>query len=138
MPEHTASIRPARVLKWLGLALAACVVGAIVFLALVDWNRFREPLARHVSEKSGYAVRIDGDLRVHLLSRTPSVSAAGVSVSNPRWRERARLLAFDNGRSAAAAAAGRPRDRRADHGGPAARRPLHGRPGARELAGGWP
>jgi uncharacterized protein involved in outer membrane biogenesis len=97
MPEHTASIRPARVLKWLGLALAACVVGAIVFLALVDWNRFREPLARHVSEKSGYAVRIDGDLRVHLLSRTPSVSAAGVSVSNPRWRERARLLAFDSG-----------------------------------------
>jgi uncharacterized protein involved in outer membrane biogenesis len=97
MPDRHASIRPVQVLTWAGIAVAALLVVAIAVLALVDWNRFREPLARYASEKSGYVVRIDGDLKVHLLSFTPSASAAGVSVSNPRWGERSRLLAFDAG-----------------------------------------
>lgn len=96
MAERHASPRIARWLKWTGLVLVSLFAVIALALVLIDWNRFRGPIARYASQKSGYDVRIDGDLRVHPWSLTPRASVQHVSVSNPRWRDRARLLAFDD------------------------------------------
>lgn len=95
MPSLHVSRRSRRVLAWTGGALLALVGGTLIVLATLDWNRFRDPLARFVSERTGYDVRIDGDLRVRLLTLQPSASVRRVTVTNPHRRERARLLAFD-------------------------------------------
>jgi uncharacterized protein involved in outer membrane biogenesis len=79
---------------------AAVVTGA-VFLALAlivafvaaiwDWNWFRGPLARAASARLHRPVTITGDLDVHLLTWTPSLSVAGVHIANPGWAGRGQM-----------------------------------------------
>lgn len=95
MPHLHVSPRSRRILAWTGGVLVAFVALAVVVLATLDWNRFREPIARFVSERTGYEVRIAGDLRVHVLTPSPRASVQGVTVTNPYWRGRSRLLALD-------------------------------------------
>ena len=51
----------------------------------MDWNLLKHPLERAASAKSGRPVRIDGDLKVHIWSWTPTVTLNGLSVGNPPW-----------------------------------------------------
>jgi uncharacterized protein involved in outer membrane biogenesis len=96
MPHLRNPHRLPRILAWTGGVLLALVAIAVIVLATLDWNRFRQPIARFVSERSGYDVRIAGDLRVRVLTLSPSASVRGVTVTNPHWRGRSRLLAFDD------------------------------------------
>jgi len=74
--------RPERLAGWV---LAAIVLVIAVFLLLFDWNWLRGPIGRLASARTGRAVRLDGDLKVHLLSFTPSASIGGLKIGNPAW-----------------------------------------------------
>jgi hypothetical protein len=67
------------------------IVGVLLFAALFDWNLLRGPIAAEASRISHRPVRIDGNLKVHLLSWTPSASAERVFVGNPAWTHGGRL-----------------------------------------------
>jgi uncharacterized protein involved in outer membrane biogenesis len=69
-------------------AIALIVVGIVIFLALFNWDGFRPPLARMLSARLHRPVRIEGHLRVHLLSWTPSATVEGLQVGDPDWVSR--------------------------------------------------
>jgi AsmA family protein len=74
-----------------GWIIAGAVVGAIIvaillFLAFFDWNYLRRPVAGFVANRIGRPVAIDGNLRVKLLSWTPSATVEGLRVANPPGR----------------------------------------------------
>ena len=70
----------------LGWAIAGAVALAVIlFLALFDWNWLRGPIGRFASARTGRLVRLDGDLRVHLLTLTPRVDIGGLKIGNPKW-----------------------------------------------------
>ena len=85
MHGKTVLKRPPRWAWWTGAALAALAVGIALFFALFDWNLLRGPIAREAGRISHRPVRIDGDLKVHLLSWTPSATADRVWIGNPDW-----------------------------------------------------
>jgi uncharacterized protein involved in outer membrane biogenesis len=70
---------------WTGGVLGVVVICVVLFLAWFNWNMLRGPIAREASRMSHRPVRIDGDLKVHLLSWTPSASAQRVWIGNPAW-----------------------------------------------------
>jgi AsmA family protein len=77
-----------RALKWSTralIALFATIAVIILALALVDANRFRGPLARFITARTGRDFRIDGPLEAHLFSLTPRLVAQGVAIGNPPW-----------------------------------------------------
>lgn len=72
-------------LEWFAALLVLIAVGAVVWLYFLDWNTMRGPVGRYVSGRIGREVRIDGDLKVHLFSWTPSLVAERVTIANPPW-----------------------------------------------------
>jgi AsmA family protein len=75
----------ANVIKWTGYTVLALLIGVIAYLYFLDWNTMRGPVSRYVSQRLGREVRIHGELRVHLFSWTPSMSASGITIANPEW-----------------------------------------------------
>lgn len=63
-----------------GLALAL-----IVFLWTANWNQLRGPIGRYASARAQRHIEIDGDLKVHLLTWTPTLTVQGLKVGNPGW-----------------------------------------------------
>lgn len=58
-----------------GGVVLGVLLGLSVAISLFDWNLLRGPIGRQASLMTGRAIRIDGDLKVHLLSFTPSATA---------------------------------------------------------------
>jgi uncharacterized protein involved in outer membrane biogenesis len=82
------SLLARQVLKWtLGtmLALGVIVAALLITLALLDANRFRGPLEHFIAAHTGREIRLQGDLKAHLLSFTPRVTAERVAIGNPPW-----------------------------------------------------
>jgi uncharacterized protein involved in outer membrane biogenesis len=83
----TAAARLPRIGPKMKILLGAVIVLAIV-AALFDWNWFRHPLERFLSEKSHREVRI-GDLHVELgWSLVPTVRVRNVYVENAPWADK--------------------------------------------------
>jgi uncharacterized protein involved in outer membrane biogenesis len=68
-----------------GGVFAVLALAIVVFLLLFDWNWLRGPIGRYASARTGRAVRLDGDLKVHLLSWTPTAVVGGLRIGNPAW-----------------------------------------------------
>jgi uncharacterized protein involved in outer membrane biogenesis len=84
---------------FLGWAIAlpvALIAGAVAYVYFLDWNTMRGPVGRYVSHRLGREVRIEGNLKVDLFSRTPSIDASQVRIVNPVWSKGG--LAADIGR----------------------------------------
>ena len=77
-----------RGLRWGGGILGAAILLIVVFLMLFDWDWLRGPIARYASAQMHRSVRIDGHLRVHLLTQTPTVRVEGLKIGNPDWAPR--------------------------------------------------
>lgn len=76
------------VLNWMvGLCLAI-IVAVALFLAWFDWDMLRGPISRYASAATGRNVRIEGHLRVHPFSWTPSADVGGLRIGNPAWAGR--------------------------------------------------
>jgi hypothetical protein len=84
--------------RWSFAVLVALVLGALIYLYFLDWNTMRGPVGRYVSYRLGREVRIEGNLKVHLFSWTPSLAAQHVTFANPPWVQQ--KLAADIGRFA--------------------------------------
>jgi hypothetical protein len=86
-------------LRWSFAVLVSLFMGALIYLYFLDWNAMRGPVGRYVSHRLGREVRIEGDLKVHLFSWTPSLVAQHVTIANPSWVQQ--KYAADIGRFAA-------------------------------------
>jgi AsmA family protein len=75
------------------LIFGALIALVVIFLSFFNWNLARPALARAITSKTGRATSIDGDLKVHWWSWTPSAQINGVTVSNPPWADRDRMFA---------------------------------------------
>ncbi len=84
-----------RGLAWMGGVLVALIAVLVLALALFDWNLLRGPLARLASQATGRNVRIDGDLKVHLLTADPRVSVGGLKISQPAWAGKGDMATVD-------------------------------------------
>lgn len=71
--------------KIAGVCVLALVVLSLLILSREDWNFMRGPIARFASQRTGRQVRLDGDLRAHLLSFTPELDIGGLKIGNPAW-----------------------------------------------------
>jgi len=71
--------------RWILGAIALLVLAIVIFLALFNWDGFRPPLARMLSARLNRPVRIEGHLKVHLLSWTPSATVEGLQIGDPGW-----------------------------------------------------
>lgn len=78
--------------------MVALLLGLLIYLYFLDWNTMRGPVGRYVSHRLGREVRIEGNLKVHLFSWTPGLSAEHVTIANPPWVQQ--KLAADIGRFA--------------------------------------
>jgi AsmA family protein len=74
-----------RILKWMLTALAVLIAALLLIAAALDAGMFHGPLVRIVAAKAGRQIKVDGSLRVHLLSRNPTVVAERVTIGNPAW-----------------------------------------------------
>ena len=78
--------RPGKVAaRWLASLFSVLAIALIVFFALFEWNWLRGPAGRYASSKLEREVRITGDLDVKLFSRTPRITADGITVAQPDW-----------------------------------------------------
>lgn len=74
-----------RALAWTASIVGVLVVALVLFLAFFDWNYLRGPISRYASAKTGREVAIEGDLRVKLLSWTPSATVERLRIGHPAW-----------------------------------------------------
>jgi uncharacterized protein involved in outer membrane biogenesis len=74
--------------RWILGVIALIVLAIVIFLALFNWDWFRPPLARMLSAQLHRPVRIQGHLKVHLLSWTPSATVEGLQIGDPDWVSR--------------------------------------------------
>ena len=65
--------------------IGALILALIIFLWLANWNMLRGPIGRYASKQYHRHIEIDGDLKVHLLTWTPTVSVGGLKIGNPDW-----------------------------------------------------
>jgi len=79
------STRSRMVFRWIGIGLGSLIVLLLVVISVFDWNRFKHPIERMASAKSGRSVRIAGKLDVHIWSWTPSIRLHGLSLGGPPW-----------------------------------------------------
>ncbi len=63
--------------------LGALAVALAIFIAIFDWNWFRGPLERRLSESSGRPVTI-GHLDVEL-ARFPRIVISDIAIGNAKW-----------------------------------------------------
>jgi hypothetical protein len=83
MRRHASFVR--RGLAWAAGVLIAAAAGIAVLAAALEAGYFRGPLIHFIAARTDRPIRIDGPLRVHVLSFTPRLIAERVSIGNPPW-----------------------------------------------------
>ena len=86
---------PRRTLKWTAGLLLALTLPVAALFAVSDWNWLRGPVEKLVTEKTGRALVLGGDLKVRLGWPLARVHAARLSFANPAWARNSQLLTAD-------------------------------------------
>jgi len=73
---------------WAAAIVVVLATAVIVLIWLFDWNMLRPLVAREITAKTGRTASIDGDLKVHLFSWTPTAEIDGLTLQNPSWADR--------------------------------------------------
>jgi uncharacterized protein involved in outer membrane biogenesis len=68
-----------------GGIIVVLIAAGLLILSREDWNFLRGPISRFASARTGRLVRLDGDLKAHLLSLTPEVDIGGLKIGKPAW-----------------------------------------------------
>ena len=77
------------------LAAIVLIIGTLlIFLAQPNWNWARPLVSSIASGKLHRPVTIDGNLRVHLFSLTPSATVGGLKIGQPDWGAKAGLKPY--------------------------------------------
>jgi len=89
--------KPLKIVLWSVASLLALIVVLVAIIATFDWNRARPYINRKVSDSTGRAFAINGDLALHLRRDTAHergwrryvpqlvIDAADVQIANPAW-----------------------------------------------------
>jgi hypothetical protein len=80
-----ASYRLRRGLIWAGGTLLALVILALLAAIALDEGYFKSPLLKLIAGYVNRPIRVDGPLRLYILSLEPRLEAEGVVISNPSW-----------------------------------------------------
>jgi uncharacterized protein involved in outer membrane biogenesis len=81
--------------RWFGIAFGGGIIVLLVVLITLDWNTMRGPISRFASTRLGREVQINGNLRVHLFTWEPWLTAESVTVANPDWLPESRMGRVD-------------------------------------------
>ena len=88
-------MRPGKIIKYIAigipLLIAVVVIAAIAVLMSTDFNRYKPLIAEETKKATGRDLVIAGDLELNV-SLTPSVSVAGVTLSNAKWGARPEMI----------------------------------------------
>ncbi|MES2366546.1 MAG: AsmA family protein [Pseudomonadota bacterium] len=74
-------------MKWLGYLLAAIIVIIVLFVLFFDWNWLRHPIERAVTDKTGRALTIRGNLHVKLGWPVTRIQVTDITFANPAWAQ---------------------------------------------------
>ncbi len=74
-------------LKGLSYGLATLIVVLTLVLIVFDWNWLRHPIERMISENTGRALVIKGDLKIKLGWPLTRIQVSDVSFANPAWAQ---------------------------------------------------
>jgi AsmA family protein len=74
-----------RWLKWLLWGLLGLIVMMLLFAVALDAGYFHGTLVKFLAADTQRQIRVDGPLRLHLLSLNPRLVAERVSIGNPPW-----------------------------------------------------
>lgn len=87
-----------RLSRWIAsciLAAMGLVVLAALLLVIQGGNWLRGPVEHLVEEKTGRALRINGDLTLEFAWPLPRIHAHGVNFANPAWATEKQMVAAD-------------------------------------------
>lgn len=79
-------------LKWVVMPVVTLLLLLVLAATFFDWNLMRGPIARIIAEKTGRSATIDGDLKVHLWSWSPTIEMDGLHIGNPSWAKRSLMF----------------------------------------------
>lgn len=82
-------------LLYVGVSIAAVLIALGLILTFLDWNVFKGSIERSASARFGRKVTIAGPLSVHIWSRTPTVTAVGLTLGNPPWESQRPMAQID-------------------------------------------
>lgn len=83
-----------RVSTIIGIVIVGVLLAALIALPLIDWNDHRGWIAKKVSERTGRAFAINGDLDIKL-GTTPRIRAEQVTLGNAEWGSRPAMVSAD-------------------------------------------
>ena len=81
--------------RWTLISLGVLLLILVVVVTFFDWNLARGPIARMITAKTGRSASIDGNLRVHLWSMTPTVDVEKLRLGNPNWAKKPLMFGAD-------------------------------------------
>ena len=76
-------------------AFAVLLILLLTVIAVLNSNLLRPALEHVIAGKTGRETKINGDLRVHLLSWTPSLAISGLTIKNPPWADKPTMFSAD-------------------------------------------
>ena len=82
--------------RWISAIFGALILLIVILCLLFQWDWLRKPIADFASKKIHRNVRIDGHLRVHLLTWTPTVTVGGIKVGEPAWGPKGDMLQVES------------------------------------------
>lgn len=81
-----------KIVRWLGYTLATVIVVVMLALVFMDWNWLRPPIERYVTDKTGRALHLYGDLKVRLSWSALTIQANDITFANPSWATQPLML----------------------------------------------
>lgn len=85
-----------RFFKLFAALVALVILSGVLFIAIFGWNWLRGPIERAVTERTGRALVINGQLTVKLGWPWPRVHAEAVTFANPAWASEKYMLSTDS------------------------------------------
>jgi len=83
-----------RILKWVGIAIAALLFTGALLAVFFDWNWLRGPISSMVSKELDRRFAIHGDLAVDV-SMTPRITVNQIELANTSWSSPPEMLKLD-------------------------------------------
>jgi hypothetical protein len=81
--------------RWILIGLGATVALLAVLATVMDWNLARGPISRSIAARTGRTASIEGNIRVHPWSWSPSVEIEGLRLGNPDWATQRDMFSAD-------------------------------------------
>ncbi len=81
-----------KVLIGLAVVVVALLVAAVVVMQSVDFNEYKGLIAEKAKEATGRDLKIEGDLKLDLLTFSPSIAVNGVRFQNASWGTRPDMM----------------------------------------------